>query len=432
MKHENALANLGCLLANAASLHFLMVIFLKDLPDPLDRNGIVIWWASLTVFYIGLWLLLRFTKGDRRGALALVALCGLAQGAANWRWGVVSAFGIMGWLWTAALWGITYYRGCSLLLEPARPEARMMDFETTVIMLFVATVLTASGVYDSAVLVPLVLGVAFALVGMAQQRTARGRNHAPFWVMAIPLGAVGLGALFVMFLAGPLAGLIKAVVYGVIAVVEWLGRALLWVIEWLVSLLPMAEQAPVELPPPAFHIASGEAAGGEDVSGMMATIGLVLVVALGAAALAWLILRGPHRLPGEGRPAERRGPGFRQWLRAVLAEIMVRLRFWRRSVLGRDTAPGLFIWLEKRLKRRGYGRRKGETCRAFLERAGLLLPACAAELAELSDTLDALYYGGTKEKLPAARVRAARKALQRELNALPLLALQKKSEVPHV
>lgn len=420
MNCGNSLANLGCLLANAASLHFLSLIFVRDLQDPQDMSGMLIWWGTLCLLYVGLWLLLQRTRIGVRGTVVWVAVCAAVQILATRLYGAGADLRLINWLWNVLLWGVTYYRGCALLLEPSQPEARMLDFETTVMALFVAAALVSGGAYGTGVLVPLTMGVAFALMGMAVQRASRGQNRPPLWLVAIPLGATGLGVLLVAVLSEPLGRLLKMAVNAVVWLVRWLGWAMVAAIEWLLSLFPAMETGEVELPPPtpAFQMTMAEE--GADVLGGVNIIMLAAVLIIGAGAIFWL-LRAPRKPLGNARAGKVRGLKFRQWLKALLGKLRAELRFWRRYLVARNTAPGLLLWLERRLQRCGKGRRKGETCRAFLQRAAELLPAQAEPLAELAGTIDGYYYGGTGAVFPASRVRSLRRGLQREIAALPIL-----------
>ena len=72
----------------------------------------------------------------------------------------------------------------------------------------------------------------------------------------------------------------------------------------------------------------------------------------------------------------------------------------------------MLVWLDRRLKRRRKGRRPGETCRAFLDRAAAELPGCAQELGELARCLDQLYFGGGAPAFSPARASELRRALR--------------------
>ena len=89
-----------------------------------------------------------------------------------------------------------------------------------------------------------------------------------------------------------------------------------------------------------------------------------------------------------------------------------RVRFQLTYLARRNTPAGVLVWLDRRLKRRSRGRRPGETCRAFLDRAAAELPGCAQELGELARCLDQLYFGGGAPAFSPARASALRRALR--------------------
>ena len=82
-------------------------------------------------------------------------------------------------------------------------------------------------------------------------------------------------------------------------------------------------------------------------------------------------------------------------------------------VRGYHTAPGLFLWLERKLRGKR-GRRPGETPRAFLSRLEALVPDCGEDLRRLALCLDAHYFGPGMT-IPAADIRAMRRRLRRGL-----------------
>jgi len=72
------------------------------------------------------------------------------------------------------------------------------------------------------------------------------------------------------------------------------------------------------------------------------------------------------------------------------------LRFRIMCMLSRNTAPGLFMQIEKQSRSVLHGRCEGESCREFLQRAEAVYPHAANELDILANALDDLYFGSGK------------------------------------
>ena len=165
---------------------------------------------------------------------------------------------------------------------------------------------------------------------------------------------------------------------------------------WLFSLFPAPETGSLNLPDP-ISAAGGPA--GEAVQSSDAVLYVLagLVLLAGVGAILWALRRGGSRTRSHppvrrGRVVNRRSP--RDTLAMLWSRLADRVRFQLTYLARRNTPAGVLVWLDRRLKRRRRGRRPGETCRAFLDRAAAELPGCAQELGELARCLDQLYFGG--------------------------------------
>lgn len=140
-----------------------------------------------------------------------------------------------------------------------------------------------------------------------------------------------------------------------------------------------------------------------------------LVLLAGVGAILWALRRGGSRTRSHppvrrGRVVDRRSP--RDTLAMLWSRLADRVRFQLTYLARRNTPAGVLVWLDRRLKRRRRGRRPGETCRAFLDRAAAELPGCAQELGELARCLDQLYFGGGAPAFSPARASELRRALR--------------------
>ena len=140
-----------------------------------------------------------------------------------------------------------------------------------------------------------------------------------------------------------------------------------------------------------------------------------LVLLAGVGAILWALRRGGSRTRSHpparrGRVVDRRSP--RDTLAMLWSRLADRVRIQLTYLARRNTPAGVLVWLDRRLKRRRRGRRPGETCRAFLDRAAAELPGCAQELGELARCLDQLYFGGGAPAFSPARASELRRALR--------------------
>ena len=81
-------------------------------------------------------------------------------------------------------------------------------------------------------------------------------------------------------------------------------------------------------------------------------------------------------------------------------------------ILYRDTAPGLFVWLERRKGPGRKARKPTESCREFLLGLQPDYPGAEAVLRSLAEDLDRHYFGGGS-RLSKREIRAMRKTLRK-------------------
>jgi hypothetical protein len=324
------------------------------------------------------------------------------------------------WATAVFMWGATYYQCVSGFLMGVKPEAMMTNFEVTCLSLFAAAVMVNGGAVDSGVLLHLSVGLLCILAGLMGVRTMHTRMDASEerpMVRVLPiLLLLGIGAVVVLFCL--IAGGQAAELLG--RVMAWLGRtgkalvqAVGAFIFWLFSLLPEPEgnmdmegfEAPT-LP-------------GGAVEGVTESSPLVLYLLIGAFVVALLVVlvklwrkvrvRSRTRVAvAAGAVVVKKNPLWEVFLK-FFRKIAGRVRFELTYLRKRNTAAGLLVWLERKMRR---GR--GETSAVYLARVAQRIPDCATDLNTLSKCLDKLYYGGGDE-LPADTVKAMRKGFKRAL-----------------
>ena len=402
----------------AAAMHMALMLFaFKD--DPIaDHTGMLIWWVFLGLEYVVMNLFLRKPRELRSVVLvsAAVLLCQLG--------GMLLANPVYpSFLWWATavfMWGATYYQCVSGLFMGVKPEAMMTNFEVTCLSLFAAAVMVNGGAVDSGVLLHLAVGLLCILAGLMGVRTMHTRMDSSEErprVRVLPvLLLLGIGAVVVLFCL--IAGGQAAELLG--RVMAWLGRTGKAIVQAigafifrLFSLLPEPEgnidmegfEAPT-LP-------------GGAMEGVTESSPLVLYLLIGAFVIALLVVlvklwrkvrvRNRTRVVAATRAVVvKKNPLWEVFLK-FFRKIAGRVRFEMTYLRKRNTAAGLLVWLERKM-RRG----KGETSGAYLMRVAKKIPDCAEELRALAKCLDKLYYGGGDE-LQADTVKTMRKVFKKAL-----------------
>lgn len=413
------------LLTNAAALHTLFLLFVYR-QDPIsDHAGILIWWGCLALTYGILTLLLRRPRSLQ--PVILTAAAGfLLQLVLNLIWAqrpptVLSACVLL------SMWAVLYARCCGQLLEGTNPESVATVFEASVLMLFIAAFGVSAAVMTPASLLHTAAGTLLALVAMARLRTGHVRVDAQplhpqkgrLLLIGLLAALGGIAAAFCILLTGSASRLLSRFTQWAAALFRAALAQADRLVNWLLSFLPEYEVDPALLAEAEAQAPSGAAEWGTFSSALpfYLMLGALTILALGA--LIWLWRHGSfHRIVFRSSAAAHTARRRRS-LRAVLSELRQRLCRWisfRVSYLRlRNTAPGLFVWLERQMRLRHLERRPGETSRAFLTRVQDSLPACSEPLTRLATCLD-LHYFGSGQTLSAGEISAMRRQIQTELH----------------
>ncbi len=410
--------DLASLFGNAAALHTLFILIDRSLTDPADRRGILLWWGMLFVSYTLLALLIYRLQVQKYAflipAAALAAQFGLTLGFGDGSLSLSAGLALL------CLWGFTQYRAFSLLLTPASAEQRTTDFETTVLTLILALLSWSGQVLPAEALVPPAVGSLLLLFALAARRTsgARGRGGLAGRALTIllPLAVLGICFLFLTGLADAAASGVQALLGALSALLRGMAHTAGRFVNWLFSLLPAAETALPDYAPAETEAVLAETAE-TDLSGTLSPVPFLIgILLLGAAALFFLS-RSRFSLPAfsEHGGARTRLPGVRRRIGERIRQFFARIRFELVFLTHRNTPSGLLVWIERRIRIRGAGRRPDETSRQFLSRSLRFFPDCGEELAVLSDCLDRQYFRGEKKGLSPAEIRRMRQAFRKDL-----------------
>lgn len=413
------------LLALAADFHTLYLPISSPQNPISDHAGFLIWWGCLTLTYMLLTLLLRRPRS--MGTVILTAAGGFVLQLALTLISPYHPASVLGWFLLIFMWIGLYGRCCTVLLEGTQPESVGSTFEFSVVMLFVAAIGTSISVMTPASLSHPAAGLLPAFIAMVRVRTGHARvdtdsrtsQKGRILPAAIMLGIGFIAALFCALLSDTFSQLLTRLTQKLSSLLRSIFQVIGRFFRWLASLYPDQHVDPVLLDDPSQQLLFGNAEWGA----MESQLPLYLMIA-GVALLAILALillwrcGGIHRLTFRSRAVSRMTVKRARWPNPLrhLWNRFSRWCFFQISYLKqRNTAPGLFVWLERQMRLRKLDRKADETARSFLLRIRNSLPACSESLTHLADCLDQHYFGAG-QTLSAAEVSVTRKQIRAELH----------------
>ena len=419
-KHHSHLVTLFPLLANAVSLHTLFLFFAYTRNPVSDLAGLLIWWGCLTLIYIVLVLFLRCPR-SLRGVIIIAASGFVLQLVLTVLFAHRPAT-FFSWVILLFMWICMYARCCTQLLEGIKPESVTAAFETTVLMLFVAAFAVTVSVMVVEPLICTAIGALFSLIAMAKVRSDNARVDAQvqaqqkgkFLLVGLLVGLGGIVTLLCVLLAGTASQWLTRLTQWVFSVLRAVAGTIGRFFRWLASLLPEKQIDPDLLKDPAAQL-SGEAAEWGSFNSSLPFYVILGIVAISVlVSLCWLWRNGGfHRVPFHSRTTsriQRKRPGLGQ----LLLRLWHRLRRWTLFQVSylklRNTPPGLFVWLERRMHTHHLDRQPGETSRIFLSRIRSAYPQCGESLSILADSLDQHYFGNG-QRLSPDEIASMRKTL---------------------
>ena len=422
MKQRSSMAvTLLPLLANAAALHTVLVLFaFRDTPIA-DHRGMLLWWGAMAICHMVLSLFLQKPR-ELRSVILLGALLLVGQLGVNVMLNQIYP-NVTVWAAMICMWIYGYYQCAMGLLNGVKPEALTVTFEIASALLLVIGAVSSVGAMPMGTVAHLAIGVLCALIALMRLRTlhtrmddSEKRSVVGLFVPLILLGAAGCAVLFCIIISGHAAQLLTRLT-------QFLGQGLRTIVNgigafifWLFSLLPEIEDptggegfAPDALP-------SGTPEMDYQSNGVLLYI-LIAAVILALAVLVFKIWRkvqvqGSNRKRVVFRPVVVKNSGLWAIIRKLLQKLCCRVGFEIRYLQSYHTLSGLLVWLERRMKRRGIKRKTGETTSSYLLRVGEKFPRGREVLSELGMCLDRYYFGDSAE-LPKEEVRVMRNALRK-------------------
>ena len=161
--------DVASLIANSACMHTIWIIFARDPGTYPGIRNWLLWLPCILVTYLLAQLMLR--RDSFSSMLPL--LVGLAEFSF-----LFSVYRVgnrpdsfLVWLVLMLFNGILLYRLIDLLQKAAPPEARLLDFELSCLVLIVALLMNAGHVISLMDLLPCLLGTLCSLVGLAWEKS---------------------------------------------------------------------------------------------------------------------------------------------------------------------------------------------------------------------------------------------------------------------
>ena len=397
-KLSSGLCPLALLAANCCAMAGLFTVF--SLVERMEKHDpcLTLWLLCLALCYVGLKLFLR----RERSARAVIYFCG-----ASFLLQLVLAFVVYGWfssfvgvLISVCMWLYSYYGCYEMCIKTPAPERYTKSFDLCAIVLVFLLFFCSVKKLSLSIVLPLAVSTLLCLLALVLVRGGEGRKMRSILISG---GLVALMLLlsggFVLVASGGMKKLVTVVVDFLYAVVSFISRCINAAFLFLLRLFPTKEIEGV-MPPEleSMELGNIQEPSFELVDPEKLMIALLCIGLAAAAALVILhIVNGKHRIPaaslGGSDKIKRQRSGLFVALRRAMKKLGAGLRFKLICVTQRNTAPGLFIQIERHSRPQLHGRGEGESCREFLKRAIGVYPQAQAELMQLADILDSLHFG---------------------------------------
>lgn len=309
------------------------------------------------------------------------------------------------WAFGAVFWMVIALRSYLFCLSPPKFHAVIGYFERSVLMLALLLWMISAGGLPQAAVAPVFLLVCVNLFGLIALRSSGGERAAgaggggAFLCAALALIALVIGG-FTIYWSDAFGAGVEALLRAALSAALWCFAQIGRFLSWLAVLLPYSE-APLEpVPMPEAAMQRGEEAVEAGGNPLIAAVFLGTLVLVLVGGILYLLYRNRKtRIGGLGGislsrdGARRKGPGLLRAIRRAVRRVFSRIYGGLRRFFLRDTAEGTLFYLERWGLLHGVRRRRSETARAFLSRAGAKAgEEAAALLIPLADELDQLYY----------------------------------------
>jgi len=408
-----SLCPLAILLANACAMSALFTVF--SLVEGMDKSDpcLALWLCCLSACYLGLGLFLRRVRSVR-AAIYFCAFFFFAQ--------LVLAFvlrgvfsSLVGILAAVCMWLYTYFNCFELRIKKVAVERYTKSFDLCSLVLMFVLFFCSVKKLPFALVLPLALSSLLCLLAQVLVRGGESRKLRGLVISgALLLCMAAVAAAFVALASGGIEKLLSAFLSFVSAVLAFIYRCINGLFLFLMRFMPEKDYSAFAPPEIAGIDTSGaeqQALGFVDPEKFYIAV-LCIGLAVAAALILHRIVRGKNELSALGDAGDtglhRRKSGFVSAVKKSAARLVKAFRFKLDCLLLRNTAPGLLMQIEAQSKSTLHGRAEGESCREFLGRACEAYPQASAELMQLADILDSLYFGAG-DTPPASEIASLRK-----------------------
>ena len=359
-------------------------------------------WLALAVAELSLYR--RFLRRER----TLLVAVGFLTASYLVTAAVLFAFfvrlpGIVATIIAFLFWAVPQYHIYMSSEKPPTLEKLTTRFEGVIVALLLMLIFLVGTDRQLALLLPCAASAALCLASLVIMRTSRGtrsqgrRLRGVAVIVAFILMICVAVTVFLLFASASFADLIAAGVTALFDGIKFVFNLIARFLAWLSALIPVGEHGggPLE-----GTVQAPDGPGEPDmVFDFGPTIVIVIVSAVVAIALVCLIIAvlhfrrkkiGGKRILVTSTVKQRRTRSRRS------GRFINALRFFRNSILYRNTPQGVFVRLERWGRLRRCGRKRGETPRSYLLRLTENNPEHKTALHSLADALDSCWYGDKK------------------------------------
>jgi len=413
------------LLSTSAAMHTAWVLLAFHDAPTADHIGLAVWWGFLAIYHIVMTKFLQ-TPRELRSIVIISAVFLVCQFAVTLLLNPVYP-SFTWWFAAAAMWCSVYYRSATAIFEGIKPESLIVTFEITVLTLLASAVVISGHRMDSGVLPHLCIGVLSVLIAMMRLRTLHTRinqqsasSSSGVLLIVLLLVIAACVMVFCAVISGSATDILTKITTLLSQILSAIGNGLAAFVFWLLSLFPQNiepnENSAFDMPAlPSEQIQDVPSSSG--ILLYLLIIGVVLGLGIVLIKLWRTVhLRGHHTNKRNTAAVIVKKLGFVVLLRSLIRKLLNRCRLQILYLRNRNTAPGLLVWLERQMRRKRMGRKKGETAAAFLARLGLQFPSCQADLHLLSQHLDRYYFGTNARDISAETIREMRRKFKQALS----------------
>lgn len=403
MERTSSLFGMAVLLVKVTCMPTLYALFSLSSSETVIQPGTAVWIVAVLCCYFGLRLLLRKERSLRTVILFCVVWFLLQA---------VLVFIFYEHLTTVlrvaiavGMWVYSYLECYTAAVQEVSVEKVMSSFDTGMILLVVLLFLGKISQVSMVIFLPLATAEAVALCALIQRRAAdrsEKRSSAAQGSLMITGTVLAFAAVAcaVVFLAsGQIKRILDMIWKGLLTAAQWVADILNAAIMFLLSLLPDPELGELEYDQQQVLDMLEEMEKAEVVDPtMLLYVFLGLIALLFVGVIVYQFVCGGKRISigrtGGEKGIRRSRLGLGRLFRAFFQRLRERLTYQINCITKRNTAPGLFAYLERQGTMRRKGRKRGESCREFLVRTSANYPGAETDVLRLADALDTYYFGG--------------------------------------